>query len=153
MTIHWQSKPFAELLPLEVYKILQLRSEVFVVDQNEIYLDADDKDLDAIHIAGWNETNRLIAYARIVWPTASDKFVRFGRVLVAPAARGHGYGHQLIEQLFACIAASPYKSSPIEIFAQTYLEKMYHQYQFSTCSEPFDIGHTSHIMMQRVPLG
>jgi predicted GNAT family N-acyltransferase len=54
-----------------------------------------------------------------------------------------------MKHIFCCITDSHYKYIPIEIFAQTYLQQMYCKYQFVVCSEPFNIGNTSHIMMQR----
>ena len=70
--ITWIYKKFNELLPEELYAILQLRNEVFVVEQNCIFQDADDKDQPSLHLMGWRE-KKLVAYTRIVPPGLSYK--------------------------------------------------------------------------------
>src|ERR1700743_1688015 len=92
--INWTCKPFDQLTPTELYKILRLRSEVFVVEQNCVFLDMDNKDLFCDHLMGW-EAGRLLGYSRIVPAGISYDESAIGRIVTSPAARGRGIGRQL----------------------------------------------------------
>jgi ElaA protein len=127
--ITWQCKFFSELSNLEVYKILQLRNEVFIVEQNCVYQDCDNKDLKAWHLCGWDGEN-LVAYTRlfdkgISYPDAAS----IGRVITAPTVRGKNLGKELmlrsiekIEELFG--------KTEIRISAQLYLKHFYESFSF-----------------------
>jgi ElaA protein len=127
--ITWQCKFFSELSNLEVYKILQLRNEVFIVEQNCVYQDCDNKDLKAWHLCGWDGEN-LVAYTRlfdkgISYPDAAS----IGRVITAPTVRGKNLGKELmlrsiekIEELFG--------ETEIRISAQLYLKHFYESFSF-----------------------
>src|SRR6267378_43395 len=101
---NWTDRTFNELQPEELYAILRLRSEVFVVEQNCVFLDMDDKDQQSYHISAW-QNDQLIAYTRLVPPGVSYKEPSIGRVVTAPSTRGTGMGRELmkfsIEKLFS----------------------------------------------------
>ena len=112
--LQWQLKEFSELSLDELYAIIQLREQVFVVEQQAIYLDADGADLSALHLMLW-EDGVLIAYARILAPEADS--VHFGRVCVRASARHAELGTKLVQQILAEIKAR-YSTMHIVISAQ-----------------------------------
>jgi ElaA protein len=127
--ITWQCQYFSELTNEELYKILQLRIEVFVVEQKCIYQDCDSKDLKAYHLTGWDDGN-LIAYTRLLekgisYPEAAS----IGRVITAQSVRGQNIGKQLmlksIEQVYILFG-----KVPIKISAQLYLKRFYESFSF-----------------------
>src|ERR1700709_795466 len=91
----WSCSSFDELTTNELYKILQLRSEIFVVEQNCIFPDMDNKDQKSDHLTCWNE-EILIGYARILPPGLSYTEVSIGRIVNAAAYRGIGIGKKII---------------------------------------------------------
>ena len=93
-SLDWQCQPFAQLKPAQLYSILRLRAEVFVIEQQCIYLDPDGLDAQALHLGAWSD-GQLMAYARLLPPGARAPEPVIGRVITAPAARGTGLGHQL----------------------------------------------------------
>ena len=96
MQLNWTYKSFDELTPKELYAILHLRSEVFVVEQNCVYLDMDFKDEKSFHLAGW-DADKLVAYCRIVMPGVSFDDPSIGRVVSSPAYRKSGAGRQMMQ--------------------------------------------------------
>ena len=92
--MQWVIKQFSELTPQELYQILQLRNEVFVVEQNCPYQDCDNKDFQSYHLMGWND-NKLIAYTRLVPPGTSYNEPSIGRVVTSPSVRRTGVGIEL----------------------------------------------------------
>jgi len=121
-------KTFDELNTRELYQILQLRSEVFVVEQHSVYQDLDDKDYKAIHILGLYN-NLLVAYTRIFRPGDYFKEASIGRVIVKKGMRGHGYGFRIMEASLKAIL-DRYGSVPICISAQKYLIDFYNSLGF-----------------------
>src|SRR5690348_7580671 len=97
MHIHWILKNFDELSPHQLYAILQLRNEVFVVEQNCVFQDADDKDQDSYHLMGFAD-NKLVAYTRLVPPGIIYPEVSIGRVVTSPAVRRSGAGRELMKK-------------------------------------------------------
>lgn len=141
-------KPFKDLFPLEVYRILQLRSEVFVVEQNCVYNDIDDRDLLAEHVMIWSEGD-LAAYARIFnRGVYFEGAASIGRVIVNPKYRSFGLGHQLIKQCLLQIEQE-YQVSRIDISAQEYLQKFYETHGFIKTTETYLEDGIPHIHMQR----
>lgn len=127
--ISWQCKFFSELTSLELYKILQLRNEVFIVEQNCVYQDCDDMDLKAYHLAAWNG-EKLVAYTRlfdkeVFYPDAAS----IGRVLTSASVRRKNLGKQLmtnsIEEVYHLFG-----DVPIRIGAQLYLKRFYESFAF-----------------------
>ena len=90
--INWTLKPFAELTPYELYSILQLRNEVFIVEQNCPYQDMDNKDLKSWHLMGIEE-NKLMAYSRLLAPGISYSESSIGRIVSSPSVRKTGMGN------------------------------------------------------------
>lgn len=136
----WFSKTFDELTNIELYEILHLRCEVFVVEQQCIYEDVDGLDPACIHV-GYRE-DELLAYARIILDQAD--MTRIGRVLVKKTARGKGLATELMQRAIA-IALTYQK--PVKISAQLYLEAFYAGLGFVACSEPYDEDGIMHLDM------
>jgi len=140
-------KLFNELLPIELYKILRLRNEVFVVEQNCPYQDADNKDLKCHHLMLLKD-DELMAYARLVPPGLSFPQMSIGRVVTSPQARGTGAGRILmnaaIEQCHQFFG-----EGSIQIGAQAYLTKFYTSLGFKQVSDVYDEDGIPHIDMIR----
>ncbi|KAA9041549.1 GNAT family N-acetyltransferase [Ginsengibacter hankyongi] len=127
--ITWQCKSFNELTNQELYKILQLRIEVFAVEQNVVYQDCDNKDFKSYHFTAI-ENDLLVAYSRIIPPGISyNKAASIGRVVTSPVVRGQSLGKQLfeksLEQLYLLFGRIP-----VIISAQVYLIKFYENFSF-----------------------
>lgn len=138
-------KSFEELSKKELYDLLQLRSEVFVVEQDCVYSDIDGKDESALHILGW-EDDRLVAYARCF--QAGDYFdqAAIGRILVRENYRKLGYGHQITKAAIKAIK-SKFKADTIKISAQTYLVIFYESHGFKTTGNRYMEDGIPHIAM------
>lgn len=145
MELIWTTKRFDELTTAELYAILQLRSEVFVVEQNCVYLDIDNKDKKSIHLMAWHGDD-LAAYTRLVAPGVSFEEASIGRVVTSPRYRGAGIGLELMQKSIE-ICLKSYQVSTIKIGAQLYLQKFYTGLGFEQCSEPFDEDGIPHIEM------
>ena len=116
MQLKWKLNYFKELSTDELYTILQLRNEVFVVEQNCIYQDADSKDSISFHLSGWDGVN-LVAYCRILPPGVSYTEASIGRVVSAPQYRNKGYGKQLMNEAIIHTLAQ-FECNTIQISAQ-----------------------------------
>ena len=146
--IHWRFVPFSALTSLELYEMLQLRSEVFVVEQSCPFQDMDGADQKAMHLMGTKD-GKLVAYARCF--AAGEKFAEasIGRVVTHMSARGDGIGHVLIKEAIASLARH-WGPQPIRIGAQARLEKFYKQHGFVQNGEPYIEDGIPHIEMLRV---
>lgn len=144
--ITFSFKKFDELTNHELYNILALRSEVFVVEQNCIYQDVDGKDIAAIHLLGI-ENNILLAYLRIFPPTFENNFIVFGRVVTASIARKNGHGKKLLQGMLNYCKEN-FQNITIKCSAQLYLKKFYESFGFQTIGEAYDEDGIPHIMMQ-----
>lgn len=145
MQIHWRLKKFEELTPQELYALLQLRSEVFVVEQNCVFLDADDKDQGSFHFMGYFD-NKLIAYTRLVPPGYIYEQTSIGRVVTSPSVRRSGAGKLLMqESISACYQL--FGKGPIKIGAQYYLKTFYESLDFQQISEIYLEDGIEHIYM------
>lgn len=145
--ITWVTKTFEELTPGELYAILRLRSEVFVVEQNCVFLDMDNKDQSCHHLMGWQD-EKLVAYTRLVPPGISYNEPSIGRVVTSPALRGSGAGKLLMEKSIAETERLFGKVS-VRIGAQFYLRKFYTSLGFEQSSEVYDEDGIDHIEMIR----
>lgn len=145
--IQFQIKIFSELTPMDIYEILRLRSEVFVVEQNCVYQDIDNKDQRAFHVLGFKE-NQLVAYARIF--NANDYFElpSIGRIAVKKEERQFKYGHQLVATSIQYIIDN-FEEKSIAISAQTYLTKFYNSHDFHQVGEGYLEDDIPHIKMIR----
>jgi ElaA protein len=149
MNIKISLKPFQDLSPLELYQILRLRSEVFVVEQNCVFLDMDNKDQYCDHLMIY--TDQLAAVSRLVPPGISYPEMSVGRVASHPSARGTGIGKILMEESLRNLYAK-YGNGPIRIGAQYYLKKFYEGFGFRQCSEIYDEDGIDHILMLKLAL-
>ena len=138
-------KTFEELTSQELYKILQLRSEVFVVEQDCVYQDIDEKDNKAIHIIGV-KNNKVVAYSRIF--NTGDYFEEpsIGRVVVAKSERKFGYGHEIMKVSILEIENRFHKKT-ILISAQKYLKKFYESHGFNQVGDEHLEDNIPHIKM------
>lgn len=140
-------KPFDSLTVKELYAILRLRSEIFVVEQNCVFLDMDNKDQSCQHLMLY-QNKELMAYARIVPAGISYQQASIGRIVSSNAARGKGFGKQLV-QLSIDNCKRLYGNKPIKIGAQLYLKEFYESFGFVTSSEVYDEDGIDHIEMIR----
>ena len=147
MNIEFEIKPFAALSAAEVYKVLQLRSEVFVVEQNCVYQDIDGKDPKALHVIG-TFNNQIVAYTRLFGPGYYFDNASIGRVVVSPEYRAHKFGHSLIKTSIDGIFEN-FGAGIITISAQEYLKKFYESHGFVQEGEGYLEDDIPHIRMNR----
>ena len=147
MKIQWKIKPFETLSTNELYDILRLRSEIFVVEQNCIYLDLDGKDKLALHLYGEFE-NEIVAYSRLFKPGITFDNASIGRVVVAANYRDRKWGHDLMREAIAGIQLH-FSESKITIGAQLYLKKFYESHGFIQSSEMYLEDDIPHIVMKK----
>lgn len=145
----WKIKDFKQLTAREFYEIAYLRTETFVVAQQRIYQEVDQKDPVAVHVFNEQE-GRIMAYAR-VYLIADGQKVSFGRVVTSPAARGQGMGRKLMEYVMTAIRDN-YPGKTIEIEAQTQVQGFYEKFGFRPVGQPFIFESTPHIKMVHEPL-
>lgn len=140
--LNWIYRPFDQLKNKELYDLIVLRNEVFVVEQNCIYQDTDGKDLEGFHLLGYDE-DALMAYCRILPNGVSyTNYCSIGRVVVSPKGRRKNFGKELM--IKAIELCSRQFAEPIKISAQCYLEKFYTELGFEIISDKYledDIPH------------
>ena len=141
----WICKKFDELSPHELYAILQLRNEVFVVEQDCVFQDADNKDQHCYHLMGWVQDD-LVAYSRIVPPEISYSESSIGRIVTSPKARRTGAGKELLEQSIHQLYKL-FGNVPVKIGAQMYLKKFYESFGFMQTSDIYLEDDIPHIEM------
>jgi ElaA protein len=144
--MNWYTKSFAELNTDELYKILQLRSAVFVVEQNCPYLDMDDKDRKAIHLWNCDPDGNVTAYCRLLPAGISYTEPSIGRVATASMIRNTGIGRVLMQKAIAYIHDT-WKQPAIRISAQLYLDKFYTSLGFDRAGESYLEDNIPHIEM------
>lgn len=140
--MQWEIKAFDQLSLQELYTILTLRTNVFVVEQACPYPEVDGKDPNCLHLLG-TINGELVAYLRILPAGLRYDEVSIGRVVINPSHRGKGLGRLMMEQAIHCIT-NEWKESQIKIGAQAYLEKFYQSLGFEPVSEVYledDIPH------------
>jgi ElaA protein len=148
MTLHWTTKPFAALTTANLYTLLQLRSEVFVVEQACAFQDLDGHDQAAYHLLGYTAAGELAAYARLFAAGRSYAQVSIGRVVTAPRHRRAGLGRQLLSQAIAQ-CDELFGAQPIKIGAQLYLKAFYESFGFVQQGEGYLEDGIPHIYMLR----
>jgi len=142
--ITWHCKHFSELTAAELYSILRLRTEVFILEQNCLYQDVDGKDVKCYHVFGVNDANEVMAYARVLPHGVSYEEVSVGRVVTSPKARGTGAGKEMMKRVMEFIRKK-FNDPPVRISAQSYLIKFYSDFGFKTAGDEYledDIPHT-----------
>ncbi|MGY2287611.1 GNAT family N-acetyltransferase [Pseudomonas gingeri] len=149
MTIDWICKHHSDLGKEQLYTILQLRTEVFVVEQKCPYQEVDGRDLegDTCHLMGWRD-DRLAAYLRLLDPVSQGGDVVIGRVVIAPEARGLGLGHELMTQALRH-AEKLWPEQPIYLSAQAHLQGYYGRYGFEAVGEAYLEDDIPHIGMRK----
>ncbi len=140
-----ETKSFSELSTEELYKILRLRSEVFVVEQDCVYQDIDNKDQKALHVIGYKD-GEVVAYTRIF--KAGDYFeeASIGRVVVKESEREHKYGYDIMKASVEAIAIY-FNDKHVKISAQTYLKRFYNNLKFFEVGEEYLEDGIPHIQM------
>ncbi|MCF2444675.1 GNAT family N-acetyltransferase [Dyadobacter sp. CY345] len=149
LKLQWSLKSFDELTNYELYELLRLRNEVFVIEQKCVFLDQDNKDQKCHHLLGI-DNGSLMAYTRIVPPGLSYEYPSIGRVVVSPAGRGKSYGNELMRMSIQFLE-DLYGLSAIRIGAQLYLRAFYESFGFEQSSEIYDEDGIDHIEMTRLP--
>jgi ElaA protein len=147
MNLEWKIKRFETLSVSEIYNLLQLRSEVFVVEQNCVYQDIDGKDQKALHLLG-EDSGHIVAYARLFKPNDYFDQASIGRVVVKPSYRDKKLGHILMREAIYFMK-SQLDATKITISAQLYLKKFYESHGFIQTSEMYLEDDIPHIEMKR----
>ena len=145
--MEFKIKLFSELNTIELYQILQLRSEVFVVEQDCVYQDIDFKDQKALHVFSF-KNDKVVAYTRIFKPGDYFENASIGRVVVAEKERKFGYGHLIMKASISAIKNN-FKVDEITISAQKYLKKFYETHQFKQVGEEYLEDGIPHIRMDK----
>lgn len=140
-------KSFKELTIHELYEILQLRAEIFVVEQDCVYQDIDFKDQKSLHVFS-RKNNKIVAYTRIFKPGDYFKNASIGRVLVLASERKFGYGHDLMKATIKAVENN-FKTGIITISAQEYLKKFYEVHHFTQVGKGYLEDGIPHIEMIR----
>ncbi|MEM7085907.1 MAG: GNAT family N-acetyltransferase [Bacteroidota bacterium] len=141
-------KAFEQLTIHELHDLLQLRSEVFVVEQDCVYQDIDGKDKKALHVYG-KKNGRIVAYARCFAPGIYFEEASIGRVVVPVNERKYGYGHVILDASMAAIEKE-YNTKGIKVSAQTYLKKFYESHGFIQVGDEYLEDDIPHIAMTRL---
>jgi ElaA protein len=146
--MRWICVPFDGLNTTQLYDVLALRSEVFVVEQNCVFLDIDGLDRQTWHLLGSGDDGKLKAYARLIPPRLKAPDALIGRVVTSPAARSGGVGRALMaEALVHCARLWP--AYPITLHAQAHLERFYASFGFAPVGEHYMEDGISHIEMHK----
>ncbi|OAB80256.1 GNAT family N-acetyltransferase [Cochleicola gelatinilyticus] len=138
-------KTFEELTIYELHDLLQLRSEIFVVEQDCVYQDIDGKDHKALHIIGY-KNKKIVAYTRCFPPGIYFSEAAIGRVVVDASQRKFGYGHEIMKASKEAIK-NRFKTEAIKLSAQTYLIKFYEVHGFTTTGTEYLEDGIPHIAM------
>jgi ElaA protein len=147
MEFEWKCAAFTQLTVEELYAIMRLRSEIFVVEQNCVFLDADDNDQFCYHLAAWQNGN-LAAYARLVPPGVTYNQMSIGRVITSADYRGRGLAKELLQNaILKCTEI--FGADPIKIGAQLYLKKFYESFGFRQVGDVYLEDGIEHIYMLR----
>lgn len=150
MQLKWLCKSFETLTNIELYALLRLRSEVFVVEQNCVFLDMDNKDQTCYHLLGY-DGETLVASVRLLGPNTAYKQMSIGRVVTSPAYRGTGAGKLLMEEAInQCYQL--FGNGDIKIGAQLYLKRFYEGFGFTQTSDIYDEDGIDHLEMVKETL-
>ncbi len=144
--ITWSCKSFTELTNEELYKVLQLRMEVFVVEQDCVFQDCDDKDQQSYHYMGW-QRDKLVAYTRLMPPGIAYANSSIGRVVTSSLVRGNKIGRELMKRSINKMIKLFGKVS-ITIGAQLYLKNFYESFGFIKTGDIYLEDGIEHIKMQ-----
>ena len=145
MELNIAIKKFSELNLTELYDILRLRSEVFVVEQDCVYQDIDGKDAEALHVIGYKD-DEIVAYTRCFSPGYYFEEAAIGRVVVKESERKFGYGHEIMNASDKAIQEY-FQTSKIKLSAQQYLIKFYESHGYRTIGDGYLEDGIPHIAM------
>lgn len=148
--IEWHWQRFEQLSSNELYAMLQIRQQVFAVEQDCVYQDLDGLDKTAWHLSGWNITflnpPELVAYLRVVFPSLKYNEPSIGRLLTMQTLRGTGLGKTLLKTALYNIQTE-YPGQAVRISAQLYLQNFYTEFGFEKVSDPYEEDGIPHIEM------
>lgn len=144
--MHWEIKHFQDLEVQELYQILALRAEIFVVEQDCIYQDCDGKDINSYHVMGKNDYGDLAAYLRVIPPEISYDEASIGRVVVKKDYRRSRIGQELLEQGIQWIKRN-FTGNSIRISAQAYITAYYEKVGFAIVSDEYLEDGIPHVEM------
>ncbi|MFT5884201.1 MAG: ElaA protein [Arcticibacterium sp.] len=148
-TLHWELIKFDQLSNEELYELIALRSQVFVVEQNCVYQDLDFKDQNALHLLGKNDDGKLIAYTRLFDVNQYyEGYLAIGRVITHKDFRKYGYGIELMEKSIE-LCQTTFGEMAIKIGAQKYLTKFYGLLGFKETGEDYIEDGIPHCIMIR----
>jgi ElaA protein len=148
MKLAFKLKTFSGLTTTELYDILQLRSEVFVVEQDCVYQDIDGKDDKALHLFAYKNKN-LVAYARLFGPGDYFDDASIGRVIIKENERKYGYGHQLMKAANTAVDTH-FNTSKVHLSAQQYLVKFYNAHGYLEIGDGYLEDGIPHIGMEKI---
>lgn len=140
-----ETKTFKDLTTKELYNLLQLRSEVFVVEQDCVYQDLDGKDEKALHIIG-KKDNKIVAYTRVFKPGDYFTEASIGRVVVSKEERQHKYGYDIMKASIKAVK-DYFNETKIKLSAQTYLKQFYNNLGFKEKGEEYLEDGIPHVAM------
>jgi len=146
MKIEWVKKKWSEVSLEEFYSVLRLRSEVFVVEQDCVYQDIDNKDQIAIHLLGYIN-KELIAYSRLFNEGDYFKETSFGRAIIKKEKRGQGYGDELVKESLKTIK-NYYGNKKVKISAQAHLKTFYSKHAFIAKGKEYLEDGIPHVSME-----
>ncbi len=147
MKVNFTCLTFQQLSLDQLYAIMALRQEVFVVEQNCIYLDADGHDQQSLHLVGYGTTGQLLAYARLMPKGIPyENYSAIGRVVTSPKARGQGHGRPLMQKAIEA-AYKFFGDDPIKLSAQAHLKAYYNSLGFESIGEEYLEDGIPHIGM------
>ena len=146
MKIEWVKKKWSEVSLEELYSVLRLRSEVFVVEQDCVYQDIDNKDQRAIHLLGYIN-KELIAYSRLFNEGDYFKETSFGRAIIKKEKRGQGYGDELVKESLKTIK-NYYGKKKVKISAQAHLKTFYSKHAFIAKGKEYLEDGIPHVSME-----
>lgn len=144
--MEWTLKKFDELTSCELYKILQERIHIFVVEQGCHYQECDDKDFKALHLFMKDDEGHIACYCRLLYPGVSYNEASIGRVLVHDNHRRKGLARKMIEKAVEVIKENMGENA-IKISAQVYAKNLYEQVGFKECSEVYNEDSIPHVEM------
>ena len=146
----WQWRTFDELTTADLYELLKLRQDIFILEQQCFYSDMDDQDQISFHLQG-HADGKLVAYLRVI-PKVIDgeECMIIGRVLTDASQRGAGTGRAMMQQTMSFLAER-FPDKTVQLSAQQYLTEFYASFGFEAISEPYDEDGIMHLDMRRVP--
>ncbi len=146
MKVNWEYKKFEELSNHELYEILRLRIEIFMIEQECLYSECDNKDFEGLHLLGRDEEGELIAYTRILPPGLRFEEASIGRVAVSKKGRGKGVARDMMLRAIEYISKT-LNHDKVRISAQEYLLKFYQELGFKVVSDIYSEDGIPHAEM------